>query len=67
MAMITSSHGYRTKRYDWHVNRQTFAQNLNSLTLLRTQSFKVHDIDEFTDVILPQFFEQTKYKSFQRQ
>ncbi|KAG7351414.1 HSF-type DNA-binding protein [Nitzschia inconspicua] len=35
--------------------------------LLGSKSFKVHDVDLFTAAILPHFFQQTKYKSFQRQ
>jgi hypothetical protein len=30
-------------------------------------SFKVHDAERFVDEIMPRFFQQTKYKSFQRQ
>jgi hypothetical protein len=30
-------------------------------------SFKVHDPEAFVDKIMPRFFQQTKYKSFQRQ
>ena len=46
-----------------------WAYHLTTLLLfaLAFQSFKVHDIDEFIASILPQFFQQTKYKSFQRQ
>ena len=32
-----------------------------------SKSFKVHDKETFVSLIMPQFFEQTKYKSFQRQ
>ncbi|KAG7362088.1 HSF-type DNA-binding protein [Nitzschia inconspicua] len=31
------------------------------------KSFRVHDPDAFVDQIMPRFFQQTKYKSFQRQ
>jgi hypothetical protein len=37
------------------------------IALLTLQSFKVHDIEGFIMDILPQYFDQTKYKSFQRQ
>lgn len=30
-------------------------------------SFKVHDADNFVKLVMPRFFKQTKYKSFQRQ
>ncbi len=30
-------------------------------------SFKVHDSDNFVEEVMPRFFKQTKYKSFQRQ
>ncbi len=30
-------------------------------------SFKVHDADNFVKTVMPRFFKQTKYKSFQRQ
>eukprot|EP00535_Pseudo-nitzschia_heimii_P009742 CAMPEP_0197192720 /NCGR_PEP_ID=MMETSP1423-20130617/25589_1 /TAXON_ID=476441 /ORGANISM="Pseudo-nitzschia heimii, Strain UNC1101" /LENGTH=1160 /DNA_ID=CAMNT_0042645669 /DNA_START=57 /DNA_END=3539 /DNA_ORIENTATION=+ len=29
--------------------------------------FKVHDADQFVEKVMPRFFKQTKYKSFQRQ
>jgi hypothetical protein len=35
--------------------------------LPRQDSFRVHRPDEFQNQILPQFFDQTKYKSFQKQ
>mmetsp|Transcript_5391 Transcript_5391/g.13544 ORF Transcript_5391/g.13544 Transcript_5391/m.13544 type:complete len:349 (-) Transcript_5391:110-1156(-) len=31
------------------------------------RAFKVHNVPEFVSVILPKYFKQTKYKSFQRQ
>jgi len=31
------------------------------------KSFKVHKPDAFVDVVMPKFFQQSKYKSFQRQ
>jgi hypothetical protein len=30
-------------------------------------AFKVHDPTKFTEIVLPQYFDQSKYKSFQRQ
>ncbi|OEU12177.1 hypothetical protein FRACYDRAFT_155271, partial [Fragilariopsis cylindrus CCMP1102] len=30
-------------------------------------AFKVHDLDRFVNDIVPTYFKQTKYKSFQRQ
>jgi hypothetical protein len=31
------------------------------------QSFKVHQVEAFVQDVMPKFFRQTKYKSFQRQ
>jgi hypothetical protein len=31
------------------------------------EAFKVHNVVDFVSDILPSFFKQTKYKSFQRQ
>jgi hypothetical protein len=30
-------------------------------------AFRVHQPDEFARIVMPRYFQQTKYKSFQRQ
>ena len=67
-----NSHGGNTLLFPWKLHdmlRTSKTDGKESIVswLPHGNAFKVHDVPDFVSNILPLFFKQTKYKSFQRQ
>ena len=61
-----------TKQFPWKLHEmleQTEKKGMDHIVswMPSGKSFKVHKQDEFSDVIMNVYFQQTKFKSFQRQ
>jgi len=68
----TSTHGGNALLFPWKLHdmlRTSGTEGKESIVswLPHGNAFKVHNVPDFVSNILPLFFKQTKYKSFQRQ
>jgi len=68
----TSTHGGNALLFPWKLHdmlRSSNTEGKESIVswLPHGNAFKVHNVPDFVSNILPLFFKQTKYKSFQRQ